>query len=1267
MKEFTCGACQKALSWQEELVGLEAECPFCGADITVPPAPGQTGGTIGIVEIGDSGVQPVAQTISSFLAERNLPGGVQLGDEGDSDSGLIDSLEAGGEQKYHVGERIAAGGMGAILDARDLNLKRRIAMKVMHHPDRVSESQLARFIEEAQVTGQLEHPSIVPVHELGIDAHGRPFYTMKLLKGRTLQAILEDLKEGGAGEAAEKTFEDWPLGKLLNAFARICEAMRYAHSKGVIHRDLKPENIMVGEFGEVQVLDWGLAKILGREETAVEDPDNDQVESVRSGGDSGRFLSMDGSIAGTPQYMAPEQANGKIKELDERTDVYALGAILYQILTLRAPVDGPTLQAILVAAAKGQVIPPEDLVTEPLPHCPNEKIPAALSAMAMKALAHDPAKRYQKVEDLTADLEKHQAGFATEAEEAGTWRQAQLFLRRHKTIAIGSTLLLAAILAGSAISLVQRNRAVAAQARAEKALADKAAAEQTKREQAKASAPAFLTAAKSLIVNGDYSNALVSARQAADYDPGLVQAHLVEAYLQAEAGKTNEALTAAQAAVETDDHHRQAINSARSLQEWSEGDQTALSRLAPSVRQSGLHQLATLIDNRGTSDLAERYKDKLPEWRRQIDQAQPGYGKNLTIGKWGLHFEAGGFQKMKALKGIPINSFFGRGVVDLSPLAGAPLRSIEVHGPKILNLESAINPQLTWLHCILVSEIPEFNWQKLCGNKFSYIALPHYFPTALYPKLKSRCIECNPIHLSHVLKVQGLESIRLHGVTCTDFKREFLAVDSSVIITSRGLLASGDTLHLSFGANTARQVLDDIDGAINSISNESNWAEWFRYNFELMRYFIMHQQGEAAELPESQHLQVVGDRVFAVVDDYLVRPKVINRLGYEFASIHTEAENQAAVELLKSAKLDGDSWQPDVVIGAVRTSNGWGWLDGSPWDFEKLLTDDIRSLLLTLGKTAWLQLPENFYAHPARWLVSWPLSGPDKVEWSQPLHLHSFHEHRYIMWPEPLDWKAAESFAERLNGQLAIMDSDDELAFIGSHVREYVPLTFGYDFDPRRWHVVCHLGARRERGKNFKWLNGDNADIISGKSTKTENPEDNIITLRMSGEAKPTNESFTKCASLIEWDDPSLVPDNLDQSLANEIQYSTGESTYILVHGKPLNWHDAKNAAEARGGHLASITSVEEFEFIQKRFHHLVPFWLGATDEEEEGEWKWVSSEPWEPYPEEWFGPNGFDNSNGKEHYLKFAFHKDANQYWLNDLPKEVEGAYLIELKKPNH
>lgn len=408
--------------------------------------------------------------------------------------------------------------MGAILNAQDVNLHRHIAMKVMLHPEEATDDQMARFIEEAQVTGQLEHPSIVPVYQLGVDGNHQPFYTMKLLKGETFQAVLKGIAAGDT-----RLLEAWPIARLLTAFVKICEAMRYAHSKGVIHRDLKPSNIMLGEFGEVQVLDWGLAKVLGRNDADAE-PGRTIVQSVRTGESSDMFQSMDGSVAGTPHYMAPEQAAGRIHKLDERTDVYALGAILYQLLALRPPVDGKSVHKVLSLVQAGK-IEALDSVAGEVPHFPGGKIPSPLSAIAMKALSRRPEDRFQDVGALLRDIQHYQNGFATEAEDAGAFRQLALFLKRNKTFAIAASLVTLAVLIGSAVSLVQRQRAVGA-------LADLEAEQRSRTEDRVRAAPAQLQVARRLLRDGELDLAASTLATAEDYDPqleGLAEAKLVHA------------------------------------------------------------------------------------------------------------------------------------------------------------------------------------------------------------------------------------------------------------------------------------------------------------------------------------------------------------------------------------------------------------------------------------------------------------------------------------------------------------------------------------------------------------------------------------------------------------------------------------------------------------------------------------------------------------------------------------------------------------------
>jgi serine/threonine protein kinase len=224
-----------------------------------------------------------------------------------------------GQDRYQFLGEIARGGMGAVLKGRDTDLGRDLAVKVLLEKHRDNPGFIRRFVEEAQIGGQLQHPGIVPVYELGCFDDRRPFFTMKLVKGHTLAALLASRRQPA---------EDRP--RFLSVFETVCQTMGYAHARGVIHRDLKPGNVMVGSFGEVQVMDWGLAKVV-RSETVVEERTaahelETMVETARSG--SQTHASQAGSVLGTPEYMPPEQARGEVAAVDERADVFALGGIL---------------------------------------------------------------------------------------------------------------------------------------------------------------------------------------------------------------------------------------------------------------------------------------------------------------------------------------------------------------------------------------------------------------------------------------------------------------------------------------------------------------------------------------------------------------------------------------------------------------------------------------------------------------------------------------------------------------------------------------------------------------------------------------------------------------------------------------------------------------------------------------------------------------------------------------------------------------------------
>ena len=266
--------------------------------------------------------------------------------------------------RYRLDAEIARGGMGAILRGRDVDIGRDLAIKVLltSHKDRPEVVQ--RFIEEAQISGQLQHPGIAPVYDIGQFVDERPFMSMKLVKGDTLSKQLADRKD----PQEDRT-------KLIGVFKQICETMAYAHSRGVIHRDLKPANIMLGAFGEVQVMDWGLAKVLpaggvADEKRAKQSFDGQSIiQTLRSsgetppaigsfgtagtGGGSGGSETQMGSVMGTPAYMPPEQALGEIDMLDQRADVFGLGAILAEILTGKPPYVAEDSTQIYRMASRG--------------------------------------------------------------------------------------------------------------------------------------------------------------------------------------------------------------------------------------------------------------------------------------------------------------------------------------------------------------------------------------------------------------------------------------------------------------------------------------------------------------------------------------------------------------------------------------------------------------------------------------------------------------------------------------------------------------------------------------------------------------------------------------------------------------------------------------------------------------------------------------------------------------------------------------------------
>ena len=340
-------------------------------------------------------------------------------------------------ERYEISRQLAKGGMGEVYLALDRELQRHVALKVMTPEVAANVSLANRFTQEALVLGRLDHPHIVPIHDLGTDNRGRNYYAMKFVRGTTLKEVLHGLRQGQSA-----IVERYPLSRLLDVYGKICDAVAYAHSKDIIHRDLKPANIMIGEFGEVMVMDWGIAKILHQ-------PENTPISTqIPSSGEGTQY----GTIMGTPSFMAPEQAEGCLDLINQKTDIYSLGAILYNILTLKPPITGSSTDVEVMERIKsGDITPPityndnaSNLTV--LLHCPDHQVPEALSAIAMQALSKEQSRRYSDVHSLQRDIAAFTAGYAPKAEKAGLFRQMHLSVQRHAALASACCVILILIL-----------------------------------------------------------------------------------------------------------------------------------------------------------------------------------------------------------------------------------------------------------------------------------------------------------------------------------------------------------------------------------------------------------------------------------------------------------------------------------------------------------------------------------------------------------------------------------------------------------------------------------------------------------------------------------------------------------------------------------------------------------------------------------------------------------------------------------------------------
>jgi serine/threonine-protein kinase len=350
--------------------------------------------------------------------------------------------------RYRILRLHAKGGLGQVFIARDEELNREVALKEIQGKHAHHDESRIRFLIEAEVTGGLEHPGIVPVYGLGRYPDGRPFYAMRFIRGVSLRETIKAFHRADREPGRDPGQRALELRKLLGQLVDVCNAVAYAHSRGVLHRDLKPENIMLGDFGETLVVDWGLAKFQDVPEGARAGSGN--LLRPLSAGSSSRTLY--GSAVGTPQYMSPEQAAGELDRLGPPSDVYALGAILYTVLTGEPPYVGRELAPLLYKVSQGDFRPPREV---------NRRVDPALNAVCLKAMARKPEDRYPTASALAEDLEHWMADEPVSVYREPLARRAARWARRHKTaVAAAAALLVTGLISlGIYSELIRREKA----------------------------------------------------------------------------------------------------------------------------------------------------------------------------------------------------------------------------------------------------------------------------------------------------------------------------------------------------------------------------------------------------------------------------------------------------------------------------------------------------------------------------------------------------------------------------------------------------------------------------------------------------------------------------------------------------------------------------------------------------------------------------------------------------------------------------------------
>ncbi|MEK7486792.1 MAG: serine/threonine-protein kinase [Planctomycetota bacterium] len=385
---LVCAQCETLFNIINKESGKDYSCLMCGGTLQFP----RTAMSTAIAgEIQGELVRKSVKSKGDFLQNLGTSILAEYEKAGQSGEGIEKPA------KYHIQRELARGGMGTIYAAMDNDLKREVAIKFLKEGPFAAQAEKDRFIREFQITAGVQHPNIIPVYEVGRNG-GELYYSMKLIQGQTLRQILDSLLN-----KANSYVEEYRKGRLMRIFLSVCHGVGFAHSKRVIHRDLKPENIMVGDFGEVVVMDWGLSTFFLHKTKTLRYSSHTEFKQVleQMEGPEGKT-----EFLGTPNYMSPEQLSGSQEFLDHRSDIFSLGILLYELLTLKLPSTQTEFSAIIQEQIQADFFPPKEI---------NRKIPKALSDICVKALSRSPEDRfscvYEMIEEMESLLEKRTAIF----------------------------------------------------------------------------------------------------------------------------------------------------------------------------------------------------------------------------------------------------------------------------------------------------------------------------------------------------------------------------------------------------------------------------------------------------------------------------------------------------------------------------------------------------------------------------------------------------------------------------------------------------------------------------------------------------------------------------------------------------------------------------------------------------------------------------------------------------------------------------------------